>query len=212
MNEYQKIYDAIIEGDEEAALQEAKALLTQAVAPMDIINYGLIAAMDEIGRLYKEEEIFIPEMMMSAQAVTEVINMLKPHMPSGSGSRGSVVIGTVEGDIHDIGKNLVALLLYSNGYAVHDLGNNVAPEDFVAAAGQYDADVVALSALLTTTMENMEHTIEAFSSAGLRDQVKIIIGGAPVTQEYADEIHADGYSENAQEAVELVTALLGEDK
>ena len=212
MSEYQKIYDAIIEGDEEKALEEAETLLAQGVTPIDIINQGLITAMEEIGRLYKEEEIFIPEMMMSAQAVTEVINTLKPHMPAGSGSRGAIVIGTVEGDIHDIGKNLVALLLYSNGYTVHDLGNNVAPEEFVAAAQEYHADIVALSALLTTTMENMDRTIEAFTEAGLRDKVKIIIGGAPVTEEYAEEIGADGYSEDAQGAVELAGRLLEESK
>ena len=212
MNEYQKIYDAIIEGDEDKALEEAKTLLAQGVPPIDIINQGLITAMEEIGRLYKEEEIFIPEMMMAAQAVTEVINSLKPHMPAGSGSRGAIVIGTVEGDIHDIGKNLVALLLYSNGYTVHDLGNNVAPDEFVAAAQEYNADIVALSALLTTTMENMDHTIEAFTEAGLRDKVKIIIGGAPVTGEYAEEIGADGYSDDAQGAVELAGRLLEESK
>ncbi len=212
MNEYQKIYDAIIEGDEDKALEEAKTLLAQGVPPIDIINQGLITAMEEIGRLYKEEEIFIPEMMMAAQAVTEVINTLKPHMPAGSGSRGAIVIGTVEGDIHDIGKNLVALLLYSNGYTVHDLGNNVAPDEFVAAAQEYNADIVALSALLTTTMENMDHTIEAFTEAGLRDKVKIIIGGAPVTGEYAEEIGADGYSDDAQGAVELAGRLLEESK
>ena len=197
MNEYQKIYDAIIEGDEDKALEEAKTLLAQGVPPIDIINQGLITAMEEIGRLYKEEEIFIPEMMMAAQAVTEVINTLKPHMPAGSGSRGAIVIGTVEGDIHDIGKNLVALLLYSNGYT---------------AAQEYNADIVALSALLTTTMENMDHTIEAFTEAGLRDKVKIIIGGAPVTGEYAEEIGADGYSDDAQGAVELAGRLLEESK
>ena len=212
MNEYQKIYDAIIEGDEDKALEEAKTLLAQGVPPIDIINQGLITAMEEIGRLYKEEEIFIPEMMMAAQAVTEVINTLKPDMPAGSGSRGAIVIGTVEGDIHDIGKNLVALLLYSNGYTVHDLGNNVAPDEFVAAAQEYNADIVALSALLTTTMENMDHTIEAFTEAGLRDKVKIIIGGAPVTVEYAEEIGADGYSDDAQGAVELAGRLLEESK
>ena len=212
MNEYQKIYDAIIEGDEDKALEEAKTLLAQGVPPIDIINQGLITAMEEIGRLYKEEEIFIPEMMMAAQAVTEVINTLKPHMPAGSGSRGAIVIGTVEGDIHDIGKNLVALLLYSNGYTVHDLGNNVAPDEFVAAAQEYNADIVALSALLTTTMENMDHTIEAFTDAGLRDKVKRIIGGAPVTGEYAEEIGADGYSDDAQGAVELAGRLLEESK
>lgn len=211
MSYYQKIYRAVMEGEDITAQEEAQFLLNEGVSPLDIINNGLIAAMEEIGVLFKEGELFIPEVMMSAQTVTAVIEMLKPYVTGITRSRGIVVIGTVRGDLHDIGKNLVALLFSSNGFSVHDLGNDVAEETFVKAAHELNADIVALSALLTTTMVNMETTIKAFIEAGLRDRVKIIIGGAPVSAEYAEAIGADGYSEDAQGAVELVEKLL-EDK
>ena len=208
MTDYRKIFDAVLDGDDDIAQKEAKDLLGKGVAPMELINEGLLAAMEEVGRLFKADELFIPEVMMSAQTVQGVIEMIKPQLEGNAVSRGVVVIGTVKGDLHDIGKNLVSLLLSSNGYTVHDLGNDVAPEDFVAAAKEHKADVVALSALLTTTMINMDATINAFKSAGDRDRVKIIIGGAPVDQTYADEIGADGYAEDAQGAVELANSLL----
>ena len=208
MSEYKKIYSAVLEGEDSIALAEAQSLLNNEISPMDIINNGLIAAMEEIGALFKEGEVFIPEVMMAAQTVTGVIEMLKPYMPADTSSRGIVVIGTVKGDLHDIGKNLVALLLSSNGYTVYDLGNDVSEEDFVKAASEYNANIVALSALLTTTMISMDATIAAFVEANLRDKVKIIIGGAPVSAEYAEEIGADGYSEDAQGAVELAGKLL----
>lgn len=209
MNEYQKIYDSVMEGEDDIALEQAQALLDNGISAMDIINKGLIAAMGEVGALFKEGELFVPEVMMSAQTVSGVIDMLKPHLPEDTVSRGVVVIGTVKGDLHDIGKNLVALLLSSNGFEVHDLGNDVSAEDFIEAAQEFNADIVALSALLTTTMVNMGATISAFTLAGLRDKVRIIIGGAPVSAEYAKEIGADGYSEDAQEAVELAGKLMG---
>jgi len=208
MGEYQKIYDTVLTGDDSAAQEEAQALFEKGVPPMEIINQGLIAAMEEIGALFKEGELFIPEVMMAAQTVTGVIELLAPHMPHDVASRGVVVIGTVKGDLHDIGKNLVILLLSSNGYKVHDLGSDVAPQAFVEAAQQYNADIVALSALLTITMENMALTISELQTSGVREKVKIIIGGAPVTAEYAEEIEADGYAEDAQAAVELVGRLL----
>ena len=208
MTDYRKIFDAVLDGDDDIAQKEAKDLLGKGVAPMELINEGLLAAMEEVGRLFKADELFIPEVMMSAQTVQGVIEMIKPQLEGNAVSRGVVVIGTVKGDLHDIGKNLVSLLLSSNGYTVYDLGNDVAPEDFVAAAKEHKADVVALSALLTTTMINMDATINAFKSAGDRDRVKIIIGGAPVDQTYADEIGADGYAEDAQGAVELANSLL----
>ena len=209
MNDYRKIYDAVLEGDDEAALEEAESLLEAGSSPLDIINDGLITAMEEVGRLFKADELFIPEVMMSAQTVAGVIDILKPMLSGENSSRGTVVIGTVKGDIHDIGKNLVALLLSSNGYTVRDLGNDVAPEEFVSAAQEHKAQIVALSALLTTTMINMDATVDAFAQAGLRDDVRIIIGGAPVDQDYADEIGADGYADDAQGAVELANNLLG---
>ena len=212
MSEYQKIYDAIIEGDEEIALQEAEALLAQNIPPIDIINKGLISAMDEIGRLYKEEEIFIPEMMMAAQAVTEVIDMLKPHMPSGSGSRGTIVIGTVQGDIHDIGKNLVASMLEGCGFEVINIGIDVTCDKFVEAVKENHADILCMSALLTTTMTYMKEVIQALEEAGIRNQVKVMIGGALVSQGFADEIGADGYSDNANTAVAVAKELIGNKK
>ncbi len=208
MSEYQLLFDAVLDGDEDIALEQAQLLLDQGLSPIDIINDGLIGAMAEVGRLFKEEELFLPEVMMAAEAVAVTIEMLQPFIQGDFESKGIIVIGTVKGDIHDIGKNLVALLMSSNGYTVHDLGNDVAPETFVAAAKEHDADIVALSALLTTTMVSMEETVVAFEEAGLRDKVKIIIGGAPVTAEYAEEIGADGYSEDAQGAVELARRLL----
>ena len=209
MNDYRKIYDAVLEGDDEAALEEAESLLEAGSSPLDIINGGLITAMEEVGRLFKADELFIPEVMMSAQTVAGVIDILKPMLSGENSSRGTVVIGTVKGDIHDIGKNLVALLLSSNGYTVCDLGNDVDPEEFVSAAREHKAQIVALSALLTTTMINMDATVDAFAQAGLRDGVRIIIGDAPVDQDYADEIGADGYAGDAQGAVELANNLLG---
>lgn len=208
MVDYQELHDAVLEGEEDDALQQAQLLLDQGISPMEIINDGLIQAMGVVGRLFKEEELFLPEVMMSAEAVSSTIEMLQPYITGNMQSKGTIVIGTVKGDIHDIGKNLVALLLSSNGYTVHDLGSDVSPESFVAAATEHSADIVALSALLTTTMVNMDTTIKFFIEAGLRDKVKIIIGGAPVSAEYAAEIEADGYSEDAQGAVELVGKIL----
>lgn len=208
MIDYQELYDAVLDGEEDDALEQTQILLDQGLEPMTIINDGLIAAMAEVGRLFKEEELFLPEVMMAAEAVAAAIERLQPLLSGEMDSRGIVVIGTVKGDIHDIGKNLVALMMSSNGFVVHDLGTDVAAEDFVAAAEEHNADIVALSALLTTTMISMDDTVRAFVQSGLRDKVKIIIGGAPVTQEYADEISADGYAEDAQAAVELAARLL----
>jgi len=176
---------------------------------MDIIDNGLLVAMDEIGRLFKEEEIYIPEVMMAAQTVSFVIEKIKPLLNADIVSKGKVVIGTVKGDLHDIGKDLVALLLSSNGFEVINLGTDVDSEQFIAAAQEHNADIVALSALLTITMVNMGETIKAFANAGLRDKYKIIIGGAPVDNEYAQEISADGYSEDAAGAVDLCRLIIG---
>jgi 5-methyltetrahydrofolate--homocysteine methyltransferase len=208
MSDYTKIYSAVMEGDNGIAEREATLLLRQGVPAMDIINHGLIAAMAKIGVLFKAGDLFVPEVMMSAQTVAGVIEMLKPQMAAEMDSRGVVVIGTVKGDLHDIGKNLVALLLSSNGFTVHDLGSDVDAAAFIAAAQQHGANIVALSALLTTTMDNMEQTVAAFGAAGLRDKVKIMVGGAPVTSEFAAEIGADGYSEDALGAVDLANKLM----
>ena len=210
MTKFQKIYQAVMDGEDGIACEQALFLINQGHPAMKIINDGLIAAMNEVGMLFKEGELFVPEVMMSAQTVSEAIEVLKPHMEGEMDIRGRVVIGTVKGDLHDIGKNLVALLLSSNGFEVFDLGNDVAPEDFVAAAKEHNADLIALSALLTTTMINMEATILELQAAGIRDKVKVMIGGAPVTAEFAAEINADGYSQDAQGAVDFANKTMGE--
>jgi len=203
MTDFQPLFDAVLEGDNSLALSLTGQYLAAGSLPLEIINDGLIAAMGEVGRLFKEGELFVPEVMMSAGIVSQVIDQLKPLMEGENESRGVVVIGTVKGDLHDIGKNLVALLLESNGFTVVDLGNDVAPEAFLNAARQHQADVVALSALLTLTMVNMKATIDLFDAAGERRRFPIIVGGAPVSPDYAREIGADGYGEDALEAVIL---------
>ena len=209
MTEFTKIYQSVMDGEDDIACEQAQILFEQGHAPMEIINNGLIAAMNEVGVLFKEGELFVPEVMMSAQTVTAAIEVLKPHMAGKVEMRGRVVIGTVKGDLHDIGKNLVALMLSSNGFEVIDLGNDVAPEDFVTTVKDHDVKIVALSALLTTTMVNMEETVLALVNAGIRDKVKVVIGGAPVTAEFAAEINADGYAEDAQGAVDFANQVMG---
>jgi methanogenic corrinoid protein MtbC1 len=171
-----------------------------------ILNDGLISAMDDVGKKFSEGDLFVPEMLMAAKAMKAGLEALKPHLASDSAAnRGTVIIGTVKGDLHDIGKNLVAMMMEGAGFNVVDLGVDVDANKFVAAAKENNAKVVALSALLTTTMPAMEATVNAIKEAGLA--TKTIIGGAPVTQAYADQIGADGYSDDAPGAVELARSL-----
>ena len=206
--DYRSIVEAIIAGEEDAAQRYAQNLLAAGAAPLEIIDCGLIPAMAQVGRLFKEGEIYVPEVMMAASVVTEVVANLKPLLAGEISTKGTVVLGTVKGDLHDIGKNLVALLLENNGFKVLDLGADVSPQTFIDAAISHAAQIVGLSALLTTTMPQMAETIRAFEQAGCRDKVKIIIGGAPVTEGYAEEIAADGYAEDAVGAVELCFSLI----
>jgi 5-methyltetrahydrofolate--homocysteine methyltransferase len=172
--------------------------------PGEILNTGMITAMGEVGRLFEEGEYFVLEMLISARAMQSGLEILKPHLvASGVEPKGKVVIGTVRGDLHDIGKNLVAMMIEGAGYEVIDLGTDVPPERFVGAIRE-GVNLVGMSALLTTTMAKMSSTIEAIESAGLRGTVKIIIGGAPVTQGFADQIGADGFAEDASKAVSLI--------
>jgi 5-methyltetrahydrofolate--homocysteine methyltransferase len=169
----------------------------------------MIAAMKEVGKRFEEGDYFVPEMLIAARAMKGGLVVLKPHLvDSAIEPAGIVAVGTVQGDLHDIGKNLVSMMLEGAGFVIHDLGTDVSPERFVSAIQDNDVDVVALSALLTTTMPSMESTIKAISDAGLRDRVKIIIGGAPVTQEYADKIGADGFATDASSAVTVTEALV----
>jgi len=205
----QEIFTNVMEGQSEAVQSKVQAALDAGIAAADILNEGMISAMAEVGRLFEEGEYFVPEMLIAARAMQAGLALLKPHLvDSGVKAVGKVVIGTVKGDLHDIGKNLVAMMLEGAGFEVVDLGTDVSPEKFVAAARANNAQIVAMSALLTTTMPGMKATIEALNTSGLRDRVKVMIGGAPVTQDYANLIGADGYSSDASRAVAKAKMLL----
>lgn len=204
-----EIFTNVMDGQSEAVKTKVQAALDAGIAASDILNDGMIAAMAEVGRLFEEGEYFVPEMLIEARAMQAGLALLKPHLvDSGVKAVGKVVIGTVKGDLHDIGKNLVAMMLEGAGFEVVDLGTDVSPDKFVAAARDANAEIVAMSALLTTTMPGMKTTIEALNASGLRGQVKVLIGGAPVTQDYANLIGADGYSSDASRAVATAKALL----
>ena len=204
------IYEAVLDGDAATTEAEVKIALETGVSAADILNKACIAAMGEVGRLFEEGEKFVPEMLISARAMKAGVNLLKPHLTQEDVSVvGKVVVGTVQGDLHDIGKNLVHMMLEGTGFEVVDLGTDVTPEKFVGAVREHEPDIVGMSALLTTTMPAMKATIEALSEAGLRDRVKVLIGGAPVTRGFADKIGADGFAPDASSATRKAKELLG---
>jgi corrinoid protein of di/trimethylamine methyltransferase len=206
----QQLYDAVLDGDARTAVDVTKRAIAEDVDPLELISGTMVPAMDEVGRRYEAEEYFVPELLLAARAMKGSMELIRPLLAErGAQPTGRVAIGTVQGDLHDIGKNLVASLLEGGGFEVIDLGADVAPERFIEAIRERGAKIVCLSALLTVTMPSMRSTIEALKAAGVRDQVKVLIGGAPVTQEYADEIGADGYGENASVAVALARRLCG---
>lgn len=204
----QTIYDAILEGDMDTVPPEVQASLDTGMTPGEILNTALIPAMDKVGCLFEEGEYFVPEMLVAARAMKAGLEILKPLLvTSGVDPIGKVAVGTVKGDLHDIGKNLVAMMLEGAGFEVIDLGTDVAPNQFVTAV-QEGADVIGLSALLTTTMPAMQTTIRAIEESGLRDRVKVMVGGAPITEEYAKQIGADGYASDAGQAAALAKKLI----
>jgi 5-methyltetrahydrofolate--homocysteine methyltransferase len=204
------VYNAILDGQQKSVSTAVQAALDAGVDPTELLNQGMIAAMTEVGRLFEQGDYFVPEMLVSARAMQAGLEPLKPVlMKSNFKPSGKIIIGTVKGDLHDIGKNLVAMMLEGSAFELVDLGVDVPPEKFVDAVKHSDAQVVAMSALLTTTMPNMKATIEALKQAGLRDQIKVIVGGAPITQEYADSIGADGFAPDASRAVSLAKSLVG---
>lgn len=208
MGQLEELRAAVVDGQKTTAVAKVTEALAAGLAPEKILQEGLIAAMGETGALYQAGEIFVPEMLVAARAMSAALAVLKPHLVAeGVPSRGKVVIGTVQGDLHDIGKNLVAMFLEGNGFEVVDLGVDVPPERFVAEVVN-GAKAVALSALLTTTMVNMCDVISALVDANFREQVRVLVGGAPITTEYANEIGADGYARDASSAVELLCQLL----
>jgi 5-methyltetrahydrofolate--homocysteine methyltransferase len=204
MPDLQQLYAAIVSGDAKAAHALTERALTEGIDPLKLVNDYMVPAMDEVGRRFECNEYFVPELLISARAMKASLAIIRPLLVArGDTPAGRVAIGTVKGDLHDIGKNLVASLLEGGGFEVIDLGVNVPPEKFIETVKDKQANIVAMSALLTTTMPSMKSTIDALCRAGVRDQVKVLIGGAPITQKYADEIGADGYSENAVGAVAL---------
>jgi 5-methyltetrahydrofolate--homocysteine methyltransferase len=210
MPDLDQLMEAVIDGNWKSAAAATQAAIDAGVPALTIVSDYLVRAMDEVGRRFECEDYFVPEMLLSARAMKASMELLRPRLAAaGDQPVGRVVIGTVKGDLHDIGKNLVASMLEGGGFEVIDLGADVAPQRFIDAAADRKANLVALSALLTVTMPSMKTTIEAFRAAGLRDSVKIMVGGAPVTQQYANAIGADGYSESAGSAVALARKLVG---
>jgi len=211
MSKIQEIAAAVENGKVKIIEELVQEALDSGVDPNDILEDGMIAAMAIIGEKFQVNEVFVPEMLVSAKAMKKGVEILRPNLKSGSlGKMGKIVIGTVAGDLHDIGKNLVALMIESAGFEVIDLGVDVPPEKFVEALSEHpDCKLVGASSLLTTTMVSLKNTVEAIKAAGLKDRVKVMIGGAPVTQEYADEIGADAYTPDAgsaaSKAIELVS-------
>ena len=203
------IYEGILKGNMKAVEDAANGALAEGVLAGELLNEAMIPAMAEVGRLFEANEYYVPEMLIAARAMKAGLAILRPQLVEEDVEpKGKVALGTVKGDLHDIGKNLVAIMIEGAGFEIVDLGVDVSPEKYVQAA-QDGVDVIGLSALLTTTMPSMKTTIEALEEAGLRDKVKVIIGGAPVTQKYADEIGADGYGRDAAAAANLTKDLLG---
>jgi 5-methyltetrahydrofolate--homocysteine methyltransferase len=206
--ELSEIYENVIDGNAPQVQAGVQAAMAQGVPADVILNQALIAAMNEVGKRFEEGEFFVPEMLIAARAMQAGLTLLKPQLSeSGVKSAGTVAIGTVKGDLHDIGKNLVAMMLEGAGFEVQDLGVDVAPDAFVKAA-QNGVQVIGMSALLTTTMNNMKATIQALQDSGVRDQVKVVIGGAPVTEAFAKQVGADAYAPDASGAVRTVRGLL----
>ena len=204
MPDLKQLYDSVVSGDAKATQAITKQALADGVDPLKLVNEYMVPAMDEVGRRFEANEYFVPELLISARAMKAALELIRPLLTArGDQPLGRVAIGTVKGDLHDIGKNLVGSLLEGGGFEVIDLGVNVTPEKFIATVNEKKANIIAMSALLTTTMPAMKTTIDALKQAGVRDKVKVLIGGAPITQKYADEIGADGYSENAVGAVAL---------
>ena len=204
-----KLFDAVLEGDFEGVKSNVQAALDANLDPASILNDGMIAAMREVGNRFEAGDYYVPEMLIAARAMQGGMVILKPRLlQADRKSSGRVLIGTVKGDLHDIGKNLVGLMLEGAGFEITDLGVDVPVEDFIRVAQEQKPDIVAMSALLTTTMPMMKQTIDAFQAAGLRYKVKFIIGGAPVTESYAKQIGADGFSSDASRAVNVAKSLL----
>lgn len=204
-----EIYECVLDGDQKRIVDKVQAALDEGLEPETILNDGMVAAMAEAGQLFEDGEFFVPEMLIAARAMKAGMDVLRPLLVNAElkGS-GKVVVGTVQGDLHDIGKNLVCMLLEGASFEIVDLGADVPPEKFVEAVQTHQPDIVAMSALLTTTMPNMKTVIEELKKAGLRDQVKVMVGGAPLSAQYAESMGADGYAPDGNKAVALAKSLI----
>ncbi len=208
-NVLEQLFNAILDGDQKLAAALVQQALDEGTGADTVLQNGLVAAMAEVGRLFEEGEYFVPEMLVAARAMQSGLGILKPHLVQANVSTaGKVIAGTVKGDLHDIGKNLVCMMLEGAAFEIIDLGTDVSPEQFVEAVQSNDVQLVALSALLTTTMPSMKDTLQALTDAGVRQKVKVMVGGAPVTDGYAREIGADGYAPDASKAVVLAKSLV----
>jgi 5-methyltetrahydrofolate--homocysteine methyltransferase len=193
MPDLKQLYESVVSGDAKKTQALTQQALAEGIDPLKLVNDYMVPAMDEVGRRFEANEYFVPELLISARAMKAALEIIRPLLTArGDQPLGRVAIGTVKGDLHDIGKNLVGSLLEGGGFEVIDLGVNVTPEKFIATINEKKANIIAMSALLTTTMPSMKTTIDALKQAGVRDKVKVLIGGAPITQKYADEIGADG--------------------
>jgi 5-methyltetrahydrofolate--homocysteine methyltransferase len=207
---YEELFTAILEGNNEITPTLVQKGLDEGLVPKDILDHGLVVGMNEVGARFKAGDMYVPEVLMSAEAMQAGLKILRPLLvSSGAQLIGKIVLGTVKGDLHDIGKNLVGMMCEGAGFEVIDLGFNVEPERFVEATKQHQPQIVGLSALLTTTMRAMAHTIKALEEAGLRDKVKVMVGGAPVDAEFSRRIGADGYGSNAPAGVDLAKRFVG---
>ncbi|MGI6173503.1 MAG: cobalamin B12-binding domain-containing protein [Christensenellales bacterium] len=211
MADFRAIADAVKNGRAKVVKTLVSDAVAEGVSAEAILNEGLVVGMSELGEMFKNNEVYVPEVLIAARAMKAGTEILKPLLVAANvQSRGTVAIGTVKGDLHDIGKNLVGMMLEGAGFTVLDLGVDVSPEQFVDAAQNKGAQILGMSALLTTTMPSMKAGIDALTAAGIRDKVRVMIGGAPVTQSYADEIGADGYSTDAASAADLAKKLIEE--
>ncbi|NQS92169.1 MAG: corrinoid protein [Chloroflexi bacterium] len=209
-NIFEKLSTAVLEGKSELSASLTQQGLDEGLSPGDLLNNGLIIGMDEVGVRFKRGDMFVPEVLMSAESMSGGMKILRPLlMESGVQMAGKIVMGTVKGDLHDIGKNLVSMMCEGAGFEIVNIGFDAAPEKFIAAIKEHKPEIVGMSAMLTTTMRAMGHTIKAIDEAGLRDQLKIMVGGAPVDQEFAERIGADGYGANAPASSALAKQLAG---
>ena len=199
---------AVVEMDEELVVQLSNQVIAEGIDPFVAIDQGLSKGMERAGQLFEEEEYFIPELLMCSDAMYAGLDVLKPHLKANRDSKGSVVIGVIQGDTHDIGKNLVKIMLETSGFDVTDLGRDIPPARFVETAIEKNAQIIALSTLMTTTMDGMHEVVQILEKQGIRDRFKVIVGGGPISPGFATRIGADGYATNAAEAVKLATRLV----